>query len=407
MGLGMRRIVICLDGTWNQVFGAGDKTNVVKIAQSIRPQAGDATAQFVYYSTGVGTGGIASRIWGGALGFGLKPILERAYAFLVLNYQPDDEIFIFGFSRGAYCARALAGMVCSAGILKQEHFEQIELAWQYYRVRPDVRRAYQLRRIDHPTDFGEPKIRATTAERSQLVAHAQLADYGAFNFPVSIKCVGVWDTVGSYGVPAGFGLGAIARLFASGLFGFHDTTFPTCVEIGLHALAIDEKRRPFAPALWTMKVGEQPRAHVEQVWFAGVHANIGGGYLDSRLSDITLDWMIARVAALTRLELAPSTDRPNPRDEVDGQVYDSRHIWGPIYWPISKFVPYVRRVLAGRDARTPPAADGTPTQPINEFVHQSLIDKRGRPCVIDGRPGTPYLPENLPSDVPPDRVAAW
>jgi len=403
----MKRIVICLDGTWNQVFGAGDKTNVVKIAQSIRPQAADAAAQLVYYSTGVGTGGIASRIWGGALGFGLKPILERAYAFLVLNYQPDDEIFIFGFSRGAYCARALAGMVCSAGILKQEHFEQIDLAWQYYRVRPEIRRAYQPLHAGRRSEASEPSVKATASERTQLVAHAELSQHGAFNFPVSIKCVGVWDTVGSYGVPAGFGLGAIARLFASGLFGFHDTTFPDCVEIGLHALAIDEKRRPFAPTLWTTKVGEQQGAHVEQVWFAGAHANIGGGYLDSRLSDIALDWMIARVAALTHLEFAASTDRPNPRDEVDGQVYDSRHIWGPIYWPISKFVPYVRRVLAGRAAGTPPAADGTPTQPINEFIHQSLIDKRGRPCVIDGRPDTPYLPENLPGHVSPYQVSAW
>jgi Uncharacterized alpha/beta hydrolase domain (DUF2235) len=108
--------------------------------------------------------------------------------------------------------------------------------------------------------------------------------------------------VGSYGIPAGFGLAPLARYVALIFLGFHDTSFGEHVDVGLHAVAIDEHRRPFVPTFWTIANGQQPRGHVEQTWFAGSHCNVGGGYPDSGLSDLALIWMVARVRALTGLE---------------------------------------------------------------------------------------------------------
>lgn len=102
-------------------------------------------------------------------------------------------------------------------------------------------------------------------------------DKGGLHPDNRVKCLGVWDTVGSYGVPAGIGLAALARYIALVTLGFHDTSFGDHVEVGLHAVAIDERRRPFVPTFWTIKKGQHPNGHVEQTWFAGEHGNVGGG----------------------------------------------------------------------------------------------------------------------------------
>src|SRR5262249_15758785 len=118
-----------------------------------------------------------------------------------------------------------------------------------------------------------------------------------------IQCVGVWDTVGSYGIPAGYGLAALARFFTAWTRGFHNSESGSHIKVVRHALAVEERRRPFPPNLWTAAKDEgRIKTHVEQVWFAGSHSNIGGGYPNSGLSDVVLTWMIARVKALTPLE---------------------------------------------------------------------------------------------------------
>src|SRR5262249_25696212 len=158
----------------------------------------------------VGTGDKLDRFLGGVFGRGLKANVKRALAFLSLNYSEEarDEIYIFGFSRGAYSARALSGVIGAAGVPKQASFEHLETVWNYYRLKP--------------------------AERKDL---------GVLVSRPNVRCVGVWDTVGSYGVPAGFGLGALGRVFAAWTRGFHDSHIGDKVEIGLHAIAVDEKRR--------------------------------------------------------------------------------------------------------------------------------------------------------------------
>ena len=207
------------------------------------------------------------RFLGGTFGFGLRGNVKRGLAFLSLNYEPGDEIYLFGFSRGAYSARALAGVIGAAGIPKQIEFRELERVWNYYRLRPKF-----LQRSKRKAELRE--------ELSELT------------FRPAIECVGVWDTVGSYGIPAGYGLGALARLFTAWTRGFHDSEIGKHVKVGLHALAVDERRRPFAPNLWAAAKNEgRIESHVEQVWFPGSHSNIGGGYWKLRTfrSDPYLD----------------------------------------------------------------------------------------------------------------------
>jgi uncharacterized protein (DUF2235 family) len=135
----MRRIVICFDGTWNQVNRPKRITNVVKFAQAVEKVASDGVTQIVYYNSGVGTGDLPDRILGGFIGRGVKANIKRALGFLALNFKEGDEIYIFGFSRGAYSARALAGVIGAAGIPRQAEFEQIERIWNYYRTPPQRR----------------------------------------------------------------------------------------------------------------------------------------------------------------------------------------------------------------------------------------------------------------------------
>ena len=234
----MKRIVICYDGTWNTVTNPNEVTNVVRVGQAVRKADENGVTQMVYYNAGVGSGGPLDRFLGGVFGMGLRSNVKRGLAFLSLNWEPGDEIYIFGFSRGAYSARALAGVIGAIdGIPKQEHFDRLEDVWNYYRLDPKQRK--------------DPKTRAE--HKIDDYVHGQHAKDGAAK-PI-IKCLGVWDTVGSYGVPAGLGLGALARHFTSWTRGFHDNTIGRHIEIGLHAMAIDEHRRAFPPTAWLIRKG--------------------------------------------------------------------------------------------------------------------------------------------------------
>jgi uncharacterized protein (DUF2235 family) len=289
----MKRIVILIDGTWNGE-GITGNTNVAALDPGnrivshafIKTSAADGVAQHVHYHSGVGVeGDLFKRLLGGAIGLGLKQIIHECYDFVVTNCTVDDEIYLVGFSRGAYAARALAGLIGASGIQRSTDAAVFEAAWQHYRVKPAVRA--------HPET-------ASSSERTAIADYA--AAGSAFHDTRTVKCVAVWDTVGSYGIPAGLGLAPLARYFTLLVLGFHDTSFGDHVEVGLHAVAVDEHRRPFVPTFWTIPRGKKPKGHVEQTWFAGSNCNVGGGYPDAGLSDQALVWMIARLQALTGLE---------------------------------------------------------------------------------------------------------
>jgi uncharacterized protein (DUF2235 family) len=384
----MKRIVVLIDGTWNKE-GTGADTNVAKLDSGkkvitkafISANATGGVAQHVYYHDGVGSDGdLTQRLLGGAIGFGLKKIIQDAYQFVVSDYAAGDEVYIFGFSRGAYAARALAGLMGASGIQRQKNDSVFEIAWAHYRVAPSVRQ--------------EPQT-ASATDRKTLENYNSLAQRRAFHDSRAIKCVAVWETVGSYGIPAGIGLAALARYFTLVTLGFHDTSFGEHIDVGLHAVAVDEHRRPFVPTFWTIERGQQPRGHVEQTWFAGAHCNVGGGYPESGLSDQALIWMIARVQALTSLEFDIAAVRSNTKANIAEAVVDSTK-----GWVIDYMFPHYRTVLspvAVRHGYLFNTEDPT-EEHINERVHWSAIAKRASAT-------NRYSPPNLPRVIRPERIA--
>jgi uncharacterized protein (DUF2235 family) len=299
-----KRLVLCCDGTWNtpdqQVGGRPCPTNVTKLALAVADVGADGREQRVAYRRGVGTTR-RERLRGGAFGFGLSRVVKDSYRFLVENFEPDDELFLFGFSRGAYTARSVAGLVRNAGVLRREHADRIDEAYALYRDRKT-----------HPRDTESRLFRRSYSHETR------------------IRCIGVWDTVGALGIPIN---GARWVNAFNGRWQFHDTDLSTTVDAAFQALAVDEKRRPFEPALWQRQAdaGDQ---RLEQVWFAGDHCDVGGGHRDAALADIALLWMANRAhsCGLTfRPDGFPSAgtgrgrdDRPVVGPDPLGQLHDSR-----------------------------------------------------------------------------------
>jgi len=255
----MRRLVVCCDGTWNTAESK-TITNVTYMARAVAPISGlDGATQVVFYDPGVGTGNLVDRISGGAFGDGLDGNILDAYRFLVYNYSPGDQVFFFGFSRGAYTARSAVGMLRKCGLLKKVHADLVDDAYELYRKRddePDGPRATKFR-----DNFSWPKF--------------------------DVEFIGVWDTVGALGIPL-TGL----RWFTRRDEQFHDTKLSRMVRRAYHAVAIDERRGPFKPTLWEKHPDSDQK--VEQAWFAGVHTDVGGGYEDRALANITFQWMAIR-----------------------------------------------------------------------------------------------------------------
>jgi uncharacterized protein (DUF2235 family) len=385
----MKRIVVLIDGTWNKEATTGntnvatlDPGNRIMANAFIKAAAANGIAQRVHYHDGVGSeGDIFKKVLGGAIGVGLKEIIKDCYGFVVADYAPGDEIYLFGFSRGAYAARALAGLIGASGIQRQADDDTFEVAWQHYRVAPQVR--------------AQPAT-ANSADQKAIADYKSLAAKQAFHDTRTVTCVAVWDTVGSYGVPAGFGLAPLARYVALVRLGFHDTSFGDHVAVGLHAVGVDEHRRPFVPTFWTIAKGQQPKGHVEQTWFAGAHCNVGGGYPDHGLSDQALVWMVARVQALTGLEFNAAAVRAGTQPSIGGEVVDST-----AGWPLDHALPHYRKVLSPVAIRHGYFFNSEdPTQEhINERVHWSVIEKH------QSRVPPLYGPPNLPANISNEKIA--
>ena len=259
----MKRLVICCDGTWNTPE-SNYVTNVAHIARAIKPLSSKGIEQVVFYDWGVGTDGKLDAITGGGMGEGIDKNIKDAYRFLVHNYASGDELWFFGFSRGAYTARSCIGLLRNAWLLHKSKAELINKAYHIYRTKWHA-----------------------DAENARLFREPN-------GQPVTIKFLGAWDTVGALGIPLD-----IFRSANDDRYQFHDTAISSTVENAYHALAIDEKRKPFAPTIWLTK---KERERTEQSWFAGVHSDIGGGYLKAGLSHIALEWMVDK-ASMSGLEL--------------------------------------------------------------------------------------------------------
>ena len=254
----MKRIIICCDGTWNNPEQKA-VSNVVKVSRALVPEV-RGVPQVVFYDWGVGSEGGAEKFSGGISGVGINKNIKDAYRFLVHNYETGDEICFLGFSRGAYTARSTVGMIRNVGVLQKRFADLIPRAFAIYRQKagPDVAAARHFRQ--------------------------------EFSREVRIRFIGVWDTVGALGIPVKI----LRDILTPGKYEFHDTSLSRIVERAAQALAIDERRVDFKPAMWQRCPAETVMA---QYWFAGVHCDVGGGYEESGLADIALLWMVDQAEA--------------------------------------------------------------------------------------------------------------
>ena len=323
---GPRNIALCFDGTWNSDDRASP-TNVVKTSQAVLPESVAGTPQLRYYDRGVGTGRF-DRVRGGLLGLGLARNVELAYVWLSSHYRPGDRIFLFGYSRGAYTARSLAGLLGLCGVPDAERCAAaglgvVDVAIQGMAI-------YRLRRGAARAERAACHVE-TYAVRSRRSRAAGRLGPPASGPPCVVHFIGVWDTVGALGVPVTWLNWIGARRHR-----FHDVRLDLHIRNACHAVAIDEGRRPFAPALWTNRPARGQ--NVEQLWFPGVHSDIGGGRPNTGLSDRALLWMWSRAHA-AGLALRPDAVRATAPDELGPQGNSMSalyRLWGRYHRPIGE-----------------------------------------------------------------------
>ena len=309
---GRNRLILCFDGTWNT---PEDHTNVFRLYAAIPDRSSGCPDQLKFYDEGVGTS-LGTKISGGAFGLGLDENMLKGYCWLIQHYQPGlgrpklvelpatviseppgppvvepgpqsfedgDQIFAFGFSRGAFTARSLSGMINRCGILRLDGFATPAAVTTDH---PLIRQAWNLYR----------KTLDGAQADGRKIPTRNLAECEAFRqqhaWVPKVRFVGVWDTVGALGVPAFNGTNLP---FSPARFRFHDTSLGRVIDNGYHACAIDENRPDFAVTLWSAK--SHPGQQVEQRWFPGAHANVGGGYEDDTLPDPPMKWLAERAIA--------------------------------------------------------------------------------------------------------------
>jgi uncharacterized protein (DUF2235 family) len=293
-----RNLAAFLDGTWSD---SNAHTNVVQICDRV-PEDASGLRQEKCYVRGVGTG-VSDRLLGGAFGVGLDDNIRRAYAFLAERYESeDDRIFLTGYSRGAFTARSLAGMIAKCGLISSRDLPT-EAVFRRYRdtAAPGLRELQEGERLPR------------TTEDEVVLAHSRL---------VRIRFLGAMDTVGALGIPGGLG-----RWLSRRRYEFHDTNLSGLVDVACHAVGLDEHRGLFVPTMWTsvpVPIPGHP-TQVEQRWFVGGHTNVGGGGTTdplrrNPLSVVTREWIVDRAV---EAGLVVDPPRPAPTgDEWQGRIDD-------------------------------------------------------------------------------------
>jgi uncharacterized protein (DUF2235 family) len=351
-----KRIALFLDGTWNTVL---DNTNIWCVKALCQVSAD----QIAYYSVGVGTR-YGDKIRGGMVGYGLDKEVIKAYEWLSESYEHEDRIYIFGFSRGAYTARSLAGLISKCGLLKAGSPVSLNQLYDRYRRGQAVRTIRELANV--------PASGRSFEEKWLL----------EYSIAIPIFFQGVYDTVGALGVPFG-NVPVISR----SNYSFLETDLRINETYGFHALALDEHRQAFAPTFWKKSVKKgadayapRPLDHVEQRWFVGAHADVGGGYANGLLAQIPLRWLMQKAQAHG---LTFKGDVVTDGDEAQGEIHDSfAEMAGGAYRALKFFRPYYRAVGA-----KPILIRDVTTSTINETIDASVFDR----C----RSNADYRPRNL------------
>jgi uncharacterized protein (DUF2235 family) len=393
-----KNIVLCLDGTWNgpdnkDPAGNQTPTNVQKLFEALSGSgplgpaddekefplaaaAGPAPSQVGKYIHGIGArDNVLARAVEGAVGLGLVARVVRGYTYLSRVYEPGDDLFILGFSRGAYTARALAGFVTRQGLLdwkamnlvagSQESYSAGLAAWQQYK-----KAIYQ-----NKGGVLQDLAQVVTALHDSFDLGLHPSPKLQFAGNVGVTAVGVWDTVGALGIPdIQERDGSAVRV---DVFQFCDSVLNANVAHGFHAVAIDEQRVDFTPSLWDAREG------VVQVLFPGAHADVGGGYTlaESGLSNAGLAWMARQVAAVgVQFDKMPAGEASAVAIQHQPWAESALKVkTGPRQFPpglrLSQRV--LQRLSAGKVPVQLGAADGAPYRPKNIVNSYVMLDWSG------------------------------
>lgn len=351
-----RKLILCFDGTNNKY--AATNTNVVKLYSMLDRAQGD---QLAYYQPGIGTR-LPEGTWGKlkrwvlrkldlSIAFLLKDHVCNGYRFLMRYYRPGDEIYIFGFSRGAYTARVLAAMLYKVGLLTEGNEELIPFAWEMYKHERNHRTYFSFRRT--------------------------------FSRKVKVRFLGLWDTVSSIG-------------WAWNPQHLQYTRQNKAVEVVRHAVALDERRAYFVQNLWSEIPGETKNQDVLQVWFPGAHCDVGGGYVEAEagLSKVSLKWMVEQAQAFglrfdagRKRDILPKTSTSKQAaPDAAAKLHISLNGW----WWLAEYIPkrikdptlgFARRWILHR---------GRPRYvPAKANIHESVFDRMQK------------VPEYKPRNLPP------
>lgn len=369
-----KRLILCEDGTWLNSDSGSTKgsvsipSNITRLTRAIKSQSSDGIPQVVYYHYGVGAGGGVLDKLMGATGSGLAEIVREGYQYVSTNYVPGDEIFIFGFSRGAYAARAIAGLIGDVGVLTRSGL-------------PFLSEIFRDTQHKHDPDY-EPKHPDIPFKNKPSFSNpdyiAELQKRRLTRLYVPIKVVGVFDTVGALGTPK---IGWLSRLGLQSKsmkeLAFYDTSLSDCIENAFQALALDERRYAFQPTLWEKLDGNE--TILRQVWFPGAHSNVGGGYDDQQMATITLAWMVAQCQQFVDFDLDFVLDQWEDVEDYYDKTNQKSRPWsfGRLYTGLAGIY-----ALGGTKVRTPgkySAVDpinGKPTlEPLletHEYFHPSV-----------------------------------
>jgi uncharacterized protein (DUF2235 family) len=358
----MTHLIVCCDGTWNTPEDES-VTNVRRLYNALAQRGEDGGPQLAYYQPGVGT--LRNRLLGGAAGLGLSHNVMDAYLWLTMRYEPGDRISLFGFSRGAYTARSLAAMISACGLIDTAGLDEVTL-WP--RVADLYNRGYRQKKRD-PRWRDGLAFRWDPDDRDRIPVHF----------------IGVWDTVGALGIPDY--MGWVNLLDPLHQYNFHDLRLNPHIAHARHAVAMDERRSPYTPALWSEPYGKDQ--DVKQVWFPGSHKDVGGGHLQRGLSDGALRWMIDEARTAVHLGFCKTTveDQIKP-DPLDILHDDDRGVVGvlePLVDPSLK--PIFEIFLQPRPRAVPRVDPRTP----NPLIHQSAYVRHQNPPITSG----PYRPTQV------------
>ncbi|MCJ1378912.1 hypothetical protein MMC17_002011 [Xylographa soralifera] len=380
-----KRIILACDGTWLNVDNGLDRgqlpipSNVTRILRALKVESFDGIPQVAHYEAGVGSqGGPVTRALGGATAEGISTNIRAGYDFISQNYVPGDEIFLLGFSRGAFTARSVAGLIDNVGILTRAGLPYLDVIFKDFenRADPNYESSYPNVPFQNKPSNSNPQYRKELQRRKLSILN------------VPIKAVAVWETVGSLGIPRIpwlEGIGLQSRAMKE--YRFFDTSLSNCIENAFQALALDERRAAFIPAVW-----EKSRANkttLRQVWFPGVHSNVGGGYDDQEIANITLAWMIAQLEPF--LDFDPDYITAQYKDTKNYYLQSGQAVrpwsFGEIYPSSSGLY-----ALGGTTTRTPGfytrlspqtgRPTSTPLRNTHEYIHASA-----RARTVLGGPG--------------------